>query len=60
MSRPSTTMTEFLAWRREIDCDELLDVFDLALGFYFGRFPNRPHHHACNFADKARTIASAE
>lgn len=49
-----TTMDEFLRWKSEVDSDNLLDVFDLALGFYFGRFPNRPHRYACDFASKAR------
>lgn len=45
---------EFIAWREETDSDHYLDTFDLALGFYAGRYPKRHHRFACDFADKAR------
>jgi hypothetical protein len=47
-------MIEFMAWARRVDEEACLDVFDLALGFYAGRHPERPHHLACAFADRAR------
>ncbi len=50
-------MKEFLCWRADVDNDGLLDTFDLALGFYYGRFPKRRHQLACDFAAKAREIA---
>ena len=53
-------MAEFWAFYRDIDQEWVLDVFDLALGFYTGRHPDRPLHLALNFANKARTRAEAE
>jgi hypothetical protein len=30
-------MTEFTAWRKEVDCAEILSDFDLALGWFTGK-----------------------
>jgi hypothetical protein len=53
-------ISEFWPWYRDIDQDWVLDVFDLALGFYKGRYPNRPLALALKFASKARTRSEHE
>lgn len=54
--KTSPLMAEFLAWREETDGEGVLDIFDLALGFYYGRYPKRRHQLACDFAAKAREL----
>lgn len=56
----SDLMAEFWLFYRDIDEEWILDVFDLALGFYTGRYPDRSLHLALNFANKARDRAERE
>lgn len=53
-----TVIRRFERWRENVDQDHGLDTFDLALGFYAGRYPKRHHRHACEFAAKARDRAA--
>lgn len=56
--RLSQLQREFSRWRDEVDQDHWLDTFDLALGFYAGRYPKRRHQLAVDFASQARDIAA--
>jgi hypothetical protein len=49
---------EFVRWRREIDCDFLLDVWDLALGWFSGR--GFSHDDAMEMANRMRARRWAE
>lgn len=56
--RPSPLQREFARWRDKVDEDHWLDTFDLALGFYAGRYQKRRHQLAVDFASQARDIAA--
>lgn len=51
---------EFWRWYREIDQEWLLDAYDLALGFYKGRYPRRALDVALKFAEAVRAKARLE
>lgn len=45
---------EFIEWRHEVDCEYLLDTFDLALGWFSGK--GLSHERACVLAGKLNDI----
>jgi hypothetical protein len=53
-------MNEFWPWYRDIDEEWVLDVYDLALGFYKGRYPKRSLALALKFAEKVRSRVALE
>lgn len=46
---------DFLEWRAEVDCENLLDIWDLAFGFFSGRGVD--HSTAMDLANKARIMS---
>ena len=49
MESRGTSTADFRRWRREVDSDEQLDTFDLALGWFSGR--GVPHDEALRLAE---------